>query len=106
MRNLEEDMQDIKIVEKILRTHSEKFTYIVCSIEESKYIDSFSVGALQSSLMCHEQKITSHSKGSNNDEQVLKVTYEVNELSGTRGKGRGGSFRERAWQRTWKMRII
>lgn len=36
MRNAGEDMPDVKIVEKILRTLTEKFNYIVCSIEESK----------------------------------------------------------------------
>lgn len=80
-------------MEKILRTLSEKFTYVVCSIEESKDIDSLSVDALQSSLRCHEQKITRHLKGSSSNEQVLKVTMEANHLSNTRGRGR--SFRGR-----------
>ena len=46
MRNAGEDMQDAKIVEKILRTLTERFNYIVCSIEESKDIDSLSVDEL------------------------------------------------------------
>lgn len=57
MRNCGEDMPDVKIVEKILRTLAEKFNYIVCSIEESKDIDSLSIDALQSSLLVHEQKV-------------------------------------------------
>lgn len=93
MRNTGEDMPDNKIVEKILRTLSEKFTYIVCSIEESKDIESLSVDALQSSLLCHEQNIVKHSKGSSSSDQVLKVTEEFKGWSGTRG--RGGSSRGR-----------
>lgn len=93
MRNLGEDMQDIKIVEKILRTLSEKFTYIVCSIEESKDVGDLSVDALQSSLLCHEQKIMKHSKGSTSNEQVLKITSDFNDLNV--GRGRGSSFRGR-----------
>ena len=89
MRNLGEDMQDIKIIEKILRMLSEKFTYIVCSIEESKDIDSLSVDALQSSLLVYEQKIVRHSKGNVKDEQVLKVTHEAGNSSGSGGRGRG-----------------
>ena len=54
MRNCGDDMPDVKIVEKILRTLTENFNYIVCSIEESKDIDSLSVDALQSSLLVHE----------------------------------------------------
>lgn len=95
MRNVGEDMPDNKIVEKILRTLSEKFTYIVCSIEESKDIESLSVDALQSSLLCHEQNIVKHSKGSSSNDNVLKVTSEFNDWSGTRGRGRGGTFRGR-----------
>ena len=38
MRSNGEDMSDSKIVEKILRTLTNKFTYVVVSIEESKYI--------------------------------------------------------------------
>lgn len=95
LRNLGEDMQDCKMVEKILRTLSQKFTYIVCSIEESKDIESLSVDVLQSSLLCHEQNITRHTKGIVKDEQVLKVTYETCDSSGARGRGRCSSFRGR-----------
>lgn len=63
MRNFGEDMKDVKIVEKVLRTLSEKFNYIVCSIEESKDIDVLSVDELQSSLVVHEQKFRRNSNG-------------------------------------------
>jgi hypothetical protein len=46
MRNLGESIPDEKIVEKILRTLSEKYNYIVCSIEESKDINHLSVDEL------------------------------------------------------------
>ncbi|XP_061996268.1 uncharacterized protein LOC133714197 [Rosa rugosa] len=75
-----EDMQDAKVVEKILRSLTEKFYYVVCSIEESKDIDSLTVDELQSSLIVHEHKIVRH----NDEEQALKVTHE-----GGRGRGRG-----------------
>ncbi|KAL1221312.1 hypothetical protein V5N11_002154 [Cardamine amara subsp. amara] len=85
MRNCGDDMQDVKIVEKIMRTLNESFNYIVCSIEESKDIDNLSVDALQSSLLVHEQKMKKTNLGINGvEEQVLKVTY------GGRGRGRGG----------------
>ncbi|XP_020275507.1 uncharacterized protein LOC109850022 [Asparagus officinalis] len=83
MRNYGEDMPDSKIVEKILRTLTEKYIYVVCSIEESKDTDRLSVDELQSSLLVHEQKF----KRSNGDEQALKVTHE--EKHGERGRGRG-----------------
>ncbi|XP_074378095.1 uncharacterized protein LOC141719617 [Apium graveolens] len=86
MRNCGEDMSDVKIVEKILRTLIEKFNYVVCSIEESKDIDSLSVDALQSSLLVHEQKF----KKVGGEEQVLKVSYEERTV-----RGRGFAARDR-----------
>ena len=86
-------MDDVKIVEKILRTLTDKWNYIVCSIEEAKDIDQLSVDALQSSLLVHEQKF----KGSGEDEHALKVTHSEkyggrglrSTFRGGRGQGRG-----------------
>lgn len=50
-------MDDTKVVEKILRTLSEKFMYVVVSIEESKDIESITLDELHSSLSVHEQKL-------------------------------------------------
>nr|ABD32432.2 polyprotein-related, putative [Medicago truncatula] len=80
MRIYGEEMSNVKVVEKILRSLTEKFTYIVCSIEESKDIDYLSIDELQSSSIVHEQKF----KRRSSEEQALKVTYE-----GGRGRGRG-----------------
>ena len=84
MRNYGEDMADQKIVEKILRTLTEKWNYIVCSIEESKDIDTLSVDALQSSLLVHEQKFSKEKDIE--EEQVLKVSYDTGH--NVRGRGR------------------
>ncbi|KAJ9554165.1 hypothetical protein OSB04_018210 [Centaurea solstitialis] len=62
MRNNGENLQDIQIVEKILRTLTERFNYIVVSIEEAKDIDRLSVDELQSSLIVHEQKFRRKAK--------------------------------------------
>ena len=64
-------MSDKKIVEKILRTVTEKSTYVVVSIVESKDIDYMSIDELQSSLVVHEQKFRRSSI--NGEKQVLKV---------------------------------
>lgn len=56
MRNFGEDVDDVKIIEKILRTLTNNWNFIVCSIEEAKDIDQLFVDALQSSLLVHEQK--------------------------------------------------
>lgn len=43
MRIYGEQVQDVTIVEKILRSLTDRFNYIVCSIEESKDIDVLSI---------------------------------------------------------------
>jgi len=48
------NMEDVVIVEKILRSMAPKYNYVVCSIEESKDVDTLSLDELQSSLLIHE----------------------------------------------------
>ncbi|XP_076917024.1 uncharacterized protein LOC143576934 [Bidens hawaiensis] len=81
MRNLGEELSDVKVVEKILRSLTENFNYVVCTIEESKDIDALSVDELQSSLLVHEQKLTRKTQ----DDHVLKTE---NDSSGGRGRSR------------------
>ncbi|XP_057975180.1 uncharacterized protein LOC131162583 [Malania oleifera] len=62
MRIHGDQMIDVTIIEKIPRSMTTKFNYIVCSIEESKDIDSMSIDELQSSLSVHEQKMNRQDK--------------------------------------------
>lgn len=97
MRNYGEKMDDIKIVEKILRTLTDKWNYIVCSTEESKDIDTLSVDALQSSLMVHEQKF----KKEGGEEQALAVSYY--EGQGGRERGRNTSWEDEVEEEVAKI---
>ncbi|GMP44372.1 hypothetical protein CsSME_00013329 [Camellia sinensis var. sinensis] len=78
-------MDDIAIIEKILRSMTPKFDYVVCSIEESNDLDALTIDELQSSLLVHKQRMKAHVV----EEQALKV-----ESSGERRRGCGG-FRGR-----------
>ncbi|CAM8902478.1 unnamed protein product [Rhodiola kirilowii] len=86
MTNYNEDLSVGKIVEKILRTLTSDFNFVVCSIEESKDINKLTVDELQSSLLVHEPKVREKVV----DEQVLKIEYDS---PSTRGRGRGYSVR-------------
>jgi sarcosine oxidase delta subunit len=88
MRTHGEKMEDVTIIEKILRSMTSKFDYVVCSIEESNDIDTMSVDELQSSLLVHEQRMSNHIE----EEQALKVTHTGNSYGRSRGRG---SFRGR-----------
>lgn len=67
-----EVIEDTIIVLKILHSMAPKYKYVVCSIEESKNIDSLSLEELQSSLVVHEQKVN---HGTVTNEQALKASY-------------------------------
>ncbi|KAM0021224.1 putative RNA-directed DNA polymerase [Helianthus debilis subsp. tardiflorus] len=90
MRTNGESMPDAKIVEKILRTLTEKYLFVVVSIEESKNTEEMTIEELQSTLVVHEQKFKRVEK---EDEQVPKM--EEGESSGTRGRERGSRFSPR-----------
>ncbi|XP_010654967.1 uncharacterized protein LOC104880331 [Vitis vinifera] len=79
-----EDKGNTAVVEKILRSMTSKFDYVVCSIEESKDLDTLTIDELQSSLLVHEQRMTSHVL---EEEQALKVTH--GDHSRSRGRGHG-----------------
>ncbi|CAA7019223.1 unnamed protein product [Microthlaspi erraticum] len=101
MRNCGEAIDDVKIVEKILRSLTENFNFVVCSIEESKDIDDLTVDELQASLQIHESKVIEK----RSEEQVLQVE---NEPRNGRGRGRwtrgGSSFRGRGRGRSFVNR--
>ena len=46
MRIHGDKMADVTIIEKILRSMTTKFNYVICSIEESKDTDSMSIDEL------------------------------------------------------------
>ncbi|XP_028096838.1 uncharacterized protein LOC114296712 [Camellia sinensis] len=90
MRTSGDKMEDITIIEKILRLMTLKFEHVVCSIEESKDLDALSIEELMSSLRVHEQRINQHVAV----EQALQLQYSFNNQSFQKkgyGQGRGRS---------------
>ncbi|WJZ94710.1 hypothetical protein VitviT2T_013543 [Vitis vinifera] len=87
-----ESMKQVVIIEKILRSMTSRFDYVVCSVEESNDLDTLTIDELQSSLLVHEQRMNGHGR----DEQALKVTYN-DQVARRGGRGRG-AFRGRGRQ--------
>lgn len=54
MRTSGEKMEEITVIEKVLRSMTRKFDHVVCSIEESKDLDVLSIEELMSTLTVHE----------------------------------------------------
>ncbi|XP_014515412.1 uncharacterized protein LOC106773214 [Vigna radiata var. radiata] len=65
-----DDLKEVAVVEKILRSMTPKFNYVVCSIEESKDTSILSIDELKSSLLVHEQRTSS----TVHEEHALTVT--------------------------------
>ncbi|CAM8885291.1 unnamed protein product [Rhodiola kirilowii] len=92
------NIEETTVTEKIMRSLSTRFNYVICAIEESNNIDTLTLDELQSSLLVHEQRMQVPSEV----EQVLKVTEENENVTRGRGsyrgsyRGRGGRGRGRS----------
>ncbi|XP_040375559.1 uncharacterized protein LOC121053127 [Rosa chinensis] len=62
MKGHGERMGDLVIVEKILRSMTRKYDYVVCLIEESNDLTTMTIDELQSSFLVHEQRMHAHWK--------------------------------------------
>lgn len=82
MKSHGEDISDIRVVEKILRSLTSKFDSLVVPIEETKDLDTYIVDELQDSLISHEHRLRRY------DGDSIENTFKI-EVSMDSGRGRG-----------------
>ena len=83
-----EKVTDTMIVEKILRTLTQKFDHIVVAVEESRDLESLKVEDLQSTLEAHEQRLIER-----NAEKPLEQALQAQAWK--RGDFKKGKFSEK-----------
>ncbi|CAJ2642245.1 unnamed protein product [Trifolium pratense] len=94
-----ETLSQATIVEKITRSMTQRFEYVICSIEESRDVTTMSIDELQSSLLVHEGRMKRHR--AKDEEQALKASNlgrgnnNSSNSTTTRGRGRGSRGRGR-----------
>ncbi|GAU36464.1 hypothetical protein TSUD_166300 [Trifolium subterraneum] len=76
-----ETMEQVTVVEKILRSMTKRFKYVVCYIEQSTDVTTMSIDELQSSFLVQEGRMKSQKQST--VEQALKMA------GAGRGNGRG-----------------
>jgi len=79
MRRNGENIDHVRVMEKILRSIDLKFDHVVVAIEESKNLKDLTVEQLMGSLQAHEQKIDRREGRSL--EQVLQTKLTVKNVS-------------------------
>ncbi|KAL1149942.1 hypothetical protein V6Z11_A10G224100 [Gossypium hirsutum] len=99
MRTHGEQLGDVAIIEKSLRSLLPKYNFIVCSIEESKDLDVFSIDELENSLMILESKFILQE----NEEQALQALSTQKDSGHGNNKWKGRSTDER--RNVWDHRI-
>nr|XP_017228786.1 PREDICTED: uncharacterized protein LOC108204029 [Daucus carota subsp. sativus] len=88
-----ESLDDVRLMEKLLRSLTRKFDYVVTSIEESKDLFTISIDELVGSLQAHEQRMN-HYDDASHLEKALQSKVSVGDSSGSSSSARGrGGFR-------------
>ncbi|XP_058745954.1 uncharacterized protein LOC131618815 [Vicia villosa] len=87
-----EDVDDVKVMEKIIRTLNPSFDFIVTNIEENKDLKTMAIEQLMGSLQAYEEKQKRKTKQKEDIEKLLQLNIKeaknVNYKS-QRGRGRG-----------------
>jgi hypothetical protein len=89
LRQYGDDVENKRVIEKVLRSLPKKFEPIVVPIEEFKYLSQMQIDELTGSLVAHESRISRCEEGSM--DHALKSQLHI-----TIGRGRGrGRFYNR-----------
>ncbi|CAH9057264.1 unnamed protein product [Cuscuta europaea] len=89
MKRNGETVSESRIVEKILRTLTDKFENVVCAIEEARNIETLTIDDLSGSLEAHEQRKMKRLESLEEALQTMVVEEKAMYAHQPRGRGRG-----------------
>ncbi|XP_074328352.1 uncharacterized protein LOC141666256 [Apium graveolens] len=93
MKRNGESLDDVRVIEKLFRSLTRKFDYVVTSIEELKDLSTISIDELVGSLQAHEQRMNQYDDVSHL-EKALQSKVSIDDSSGCSSYARGrGGFR-------------
>ncbi|GKV51061.1 hypothetical protein SLEP1_g57737 [Rubroshorea leprosula] len=103
-----DQVDDRKVVEKVLRCLPSKFDHVVAAIEESKDFFVYSLNQLMGSLLAHEERMNRFAK--KNMEQAFQTKVEIssqekNDHRGSTSRGRGVRSLFRNIDETVKLKV-
>ncbi|KAJ0972576.1 hypothetical protein J5N97_020535 [Dioscorea zingiberensis] len=93
-----EKIEDVRVVQKILRSLTTKFEHVVVATEESKDLDTLPVEELMGSLQVHEQRMQKNNT-STTVEQALESKLTLNEEKGDHSQRGGYTYGNRGRSR-------
>nr|XP_028965038.1 uncharacterized protein LOC114827416 [Malus domestica] len=85
MKRNGEKLDDVRVMEKILRSLTSNFELVVTAIEESKNLETMSAEELLGSLLVHEQRIQKNASPTTL-EQALESKLNIDKPNGGRGQ--------------------
>ncbi|KAM1216648.1 hypothetical protein ACFX2J_012906 [Malus domestica] len=94
MRRNGERLDEVRVVEKILRSLTSKFEHVVTAMEESKDLEAMSAEELLGSLLVHEQRIQKNASPTTL-EQALESKLNIDKPNKGCGHSRRGSSSNR-----------
>ncbi|GAU23301.1 hypothetical protein TSUD_237550 [Trifolium subterraneum] len=86
MKSCGSTVSDGDMVEKVIRTLSSKFDYIIIAIMEAKDVSIMKLEELQCSLESHEQRINARAKNKTNDQALWAHTSKKGNGNNNKGK--------------------